>query len=48
MGIEITMLVFMGLAALALVGAAAWTLLRALTGGYQKQIRAYIAASDDP
>ncbi|WP_455502028.1 DUF6709 family protein [Gemmiger sp.] len=41
-------LIFMGLAALALGIAAFWTLLRALTGGYQKQIRAYIAASDDP
>lgn len=47
-GDEPATIIFMGAVALVMILGAVWTLVSSLTGGYQKQIRAYIAASDDP
>ncbi len=40
--------IFMGIIGLITLLCAIWTLVHSLTGGYQKQIRAYIAANSDP
>ena len=47
-GDENGLLIFMGIIGLITLGCAIWVLVRALTGGYQKEIRAYIAATADP
>lgn len=43
-----SVVIFMGVIMLLLVALAVWTVVHALTGGFQKQIRDYIKASDDP
>lgn len=47
-GDKADVLIFMSVIGLLTLVCAVWTLVHALTGGYQKQLRQYIAASSDP
>ena len=47
-GSDTFVLGFMGIVILLVLALLIWFVVRSLTGGFQKQIRNYIKASDDP